>query len=187
MLQEHKNVARTYFQTSLHTYYDEHKKRFSAVLHKLYNEHIVRKLIEKMHYRKTKMRKFWIFLWNENEMTTNKLEHNVLESERALRVLLLAKAVCQDGQKWSDTKLDWNRIELRRTHLIKCEKHAGKWNWMSGGGGVEVVKRAESYLTTSETFLRKWQQYYKLMRLFSFVCVKRWASKNENMQRVKSL
>ena len=151
-----QNAARTRRNLpSLHTYSDEHKCNFlkSAFLHTLYSKHIIRKLIEKMHsHHNMKKRKFLILLWNENEMKTNNLEYCVQESKRTLRGLLQAKADCQARQN-----VKRNKNKLR-----------------SGGGGVEVVEHAETYPTALETSLRKWQRYCVLMRLFSFVCVKRW-------------
>ena len=97
-----QNAARTRRNLpSLHTYSDEHKCNFlkSAVLHRLYSKHIIRKLIEKMHsHHNMKKRKFLILLWNENEMKTNNLEYCVQESKRTLRGLLQAKADCQARQ-----------------------------------------------------------------------------------------
>ena len=46
--------------------------------------------------------------------------------------------------------------------------------WRKGGGGEEEVEHAEQYSTTLKMLLRKWQRYCVKMRLFSFVCVKRW-------------
>ena len=40
--------------------------------------------------------------------------------------------------------------------------------------GNEPLEHAELCPTTPEMLLRKWQRYCVEMRLFSFVCVKRW-------------
>ena len=42
--------------------------------------------------------------------------------------------------------------------------------------GNEPLEHAEQCPTTPEILLRKWQRYCVKMRLFSFVCVKRWSA-----------
>ena len=108
--------------------------------------------------------------WKENGKTTNKLEYCVLESKRTF---------------WTN-KLEYYVLESERT-LRKFRKKKEKGlckapdemrRGRKGGGGEEEVEHAEQYSTTLKMLLRKWQRYCVKMRLFSFVCVKRWRCKH---------
>ena len=75
----------------------------SAVLHKLYNEHIFRKLIQKTQLRHNMKRgKLTIFVNWKKTFWTNKLEYCVLESERTLRVLHLMFAHADSPDRMSN-------------------------------------------------------------------------------------
>ena len=75
----------------------------SADLHKLYSEHIFRKPIRKTHTRRNvEKRKRLNFCGMKDEMTTNKLEYCVLESERTLRVLHLMFAHADSPDRMSN-------------------------------------------------------------------------------------
>ena len=73
----------------------------SAILHKLYNEHIFRKLIQKTQLRHNMKRgKLTIFVNWKKTFWTNKLECCVLESERTLRVLQREKDEKNERWRW---------------------------------------------------------------------------------------
>ena len=87
---------------------------------------------------------------------TNKLEHCVPQSGRALRTL---------------------HMERRKTQKNEM-KNA---RWRCGGGGR--ARRIKSYYV--EISLRKWQRYCVNKRLFSFVCVKSWGYKYIQINIIK--
>ena len=115
----------------------------SAVLHKLYNEHIFRKLIQKMHtHRSTKERKFW-------ELSGKKMERRQTNSSTAyLRV--------RERCAYSTLSLPQHEKKKKRNFSRRNEKMKKRRRWGGGGRARRTIfNYAENALAEMATVLRK--------------------------------